>query len=207
MFADREEAGKRLAEQLLEHRGKDALVLALPRGGVVLGAVIARALSLPLDIIAVRKIGHPSAPEFALGAVDEEGTRILNEEEAALVDPDWLASETEQQMKEAKRRSRVYRSGKAHANMSGKTAIIVDDGVATGLTMRLAVKVAKAHMPKRVIVATPVSSSEAAEEILKDADELIVLEPPEEFLGAVGAHYIRFDQIEDAEVIRLMKQQ
>ena len=207
MFADREEAGRRLAETLSEYRGKDALVLALPRGGVVLGAVIARALSLPLDIIAVRKIGHPSAPEFALGAVDEEGTRILNEEEAAMVDPDWLASETARQMKEAKRRSRVYRSGKVHAHMSGKTAIIVDDGVATGLTMRLAVKVAKVHMPKRVIVATPVSSSEAAEEILKDADEFVVLEPPEEFLGAVGAHYIRFDQVEDVEVIRLMKGQ
>ena len=205
MFADREEAGRRLAETLSEYRGKDALVLALPRGGVVLGAVIARVLSLPLDIIAVRKIGHPSAPEFALGAVDEEGTRILNEEEAMMVDPSWLASETAQEMKEAKRRSRVYRSGKAHANMSGKTAIIVDDGVATGLTMRLAVKVAKAQKPKRVIVATPVSSSEAAAEILEEADELVVLEPPEEFLGAVGAHYIRFEQVEDAEVIRLLK--
>ena len=205
MFADREEAGRQLAEQLSQYHGKDALVLALPRGGVVLGAVIARVLSLPLDIIAVRKIGHPSAPEFALGAVDEEGTRILNEEEAALVDLDWLSSETAREMKEAKRRSRVYRSGKAHANMSGKTAIIVDDGVATGLTMRLAVKVAKAQKPKRVIVATPVSSSEAAAEILEEADELVVLEPPEEFLGAVGAHYIRFEQVEDAEVIRLLK--
>ena len=207
MFADREEAGRQLAEQLSQYHGKDALVLALPRGGVVLGAVIARVLSLPLDIIAVRKIGHPSAPEFALGAVDEEGTRILNEEEAMMVDPSWLASETAREMKEAKRRSRVYRSGKAHANMSGKTAIIVDDGVATGLTMRLAVKVAKAQKPKRVIVATPVSSSEAAAEILEEADELVVLEPPEEFLGAVGAHYIRFEQVEDAEVIRLLKQQ
>jgi len=205
MFADREEAGRQLAEQLSQYHGKDALVLALPRGGVVLGAVIARVLSLPLDIIAVRKIGHPSAPEFALGAVDEEGTRILNEEEAMMVDPSWLASETAREMKEAKRRSRVYRSGKAHANMSGKTAIIVDDGVATGLTMRLAVKVAKAQKPKRVIVATPVSSSEAAAEILEEADELVVLEPPEEFLGAVGAHYIRFEQVEDAEVIRLLK--
>src|SRR3989344_3855092 len=175
MFADREEAGRQLAEQLSQYRGKDALVLALPRGGVVLGAVIARVLSLPLDIIAVRKIGHPSAPEFALGAVDEEGTRILNEEEAALVDLDWLSSETAREMKEAKRRSRVYRSGQAHANMSGKTAIIVDDGVATGLTMRLAVKVAKAQKPKRGIVATPVSSSEAAAEILEDAEVIRLL--------------------------------
>ena len=207
MFADREEAGRQLAAKLSNYRGTDAVILALPRGGVVVGEKIAQKLSIPLDIIAVRKIGHPSAPEFALGAVDEHGTRLMNEAEAGSINPAWLAEETVRQIEEAKRRNRVYRGGKKHAHIEGKTAIIVDDGIATGLTMRLAIKALKKQKPERIIVAVPVSSAEAAAEILEEADELVVLEPPEEFLGAVGAHYIRFEQVEDAEVIRLLKRQ
>jgi predicted phosphoribosyltransferase len=206
MLADREEAGRQLAAKLSNYRGTDAVILALPRGGVVVGYEIARELSLPLDIVPVRKLGHPRAPEFALGAVDEHGTQILNETEAMEVDPEWLKQETAREMEEAKRRSSVYRGGKKALPLTGKRAIIVDDGVATGYTMRLAIKAVKAQRPARIIAAAPVSSVEASENISNEADEFITLEPPEEFLGAVGAHYVRFEQVGDAEVIRLLKQ-
>ena len=206
MFDDRNDAGRQLGAKLAEYRGKNAIVLALPRGGVVTGFEVARALSLPLDIIAVRKIGHPSSPEYAVGAVDENGTTILNEAEAAMIDTRWLAEETERQREEAKRRSALYRGGKKPVNFSGKTAIIVDDGIATGLTMRLAVRFARTQHPSRVIVAVPVAPPEAVSDLKAEgADEVIVLEPPEEFLSAVGAHYVHFDQVEDGEVVRLLE--
>jgi predicted phosphoribosyltransferase len=206
MFKDRSDAGRQLAERLAPYRGKDAVVLALPRGGVVMGFQIARTLSLPLDIIAVRKVGAPDNPEYAIGAVDADGTVLLNDVAAAAVDRVWLAGEIGAQKKEAQRRGSVYRAGKKPLGIAGKTVLIVDDGIATGLTMRLAVRAAKAKKAKHIIVAVPVAPPETMR-ALKDegADEVVVLEPPEEFLGAVGAHYVRFEQVEDDEVIRLMK--
>ncbi|MBI2610452.1 phosphoribosyl transferase [Candidatus Kaiserbacteria bacterium] len=206
MFRDRVDAGRQLAKKLMQYGGKSAVVLALPRGGVVLGFEIARALSVPLDIIAVRKIGHPFHPEYAIGAVDESGARILNEAEAATLDEKWLAVETEREMNEAKRRSSVYRGEKRAEPLAKKIAIVVDDGIATGLTMQLAVRVVRALKPSKIVVAVPVAPAEALR-ALKDegADETIVLEPPETFMGAVGAHYMKFDQVEDDEVIRLLK--
>ena len=205
MFKDRSDAGRQLAEKLALYRGKEAVVLALPRGGVVTGFEIARVLSLPLDIVAVRKVGAPDNPEYAIGAVGANGTVILNDAEAATIDKTWLAGEIAAQKKEAQRRSRVYRAGKKSLDITGKTAIIVDDGIATGLTMRIAVRSAKAEKAEKVVVAVPVAPPEAVHALSEEgADEVIVLEPPEEFLGAVGAHYIRFEQVEDDEVIRLM---
>ena len=205
MFKDRSDAGRQLAEKLAPYRGKHAVVLALPRGGVVIGYEIARALSLPLDIIAVRKVGAPDNPEYAIGAVGADGTAILNDAEAAMIDKTWLAGEIVAQKKEARRRGRVYRAGRKPLGIAGKTAIIVDDGIATGLTMRVAVRSAKAEKAEKVVVAVPVAPPESVHALSEEgADEVVVLEPPEEFLGAVGAHYIRFEQIEDDEVIRLM---
>ena len=205
MFKDRSDAGRQLAEKLALYRGKEAVVLALPRGGVVTGFEIARVLSLPLDIVAVRKVGAPDNPEYAIGAVGANGTVILNDAEAATIDKTWLAGEIAAQKKEAQRRSRVYRAGKKSLDITGKTAIIVDDGIATGLTMRIAVRSAKAEKAGKIVVAVPVAPPEAVHALSEEgADEVIVLEPPEEFLGAVGAHYIRFEQVEDDEVIRLM---
>jgi len=206
MFADREAAGKSLAQKLANYRGKDAIVLALPRGGVVTGYEIAKALELPLDIIAVRKIGHPFHPEYAIGAVDEKGMTILNEAEARTVDQKWLKGEIAQQTQEATRRSTVYREGREPASIAGKTAIIVDDGIATGLTIRLAVRVAKAQDAEKIVVAAPVAPVESLRALKEEGtDEIIVLEPSEEFLGAVGARYVHFDQVEDSEVIRLLR--
>lgn len=205
MFRDRAEAGRKLAQKLLRYANANALVLALPRGGVVVGFEIARALNLPLDIVAVRKIGHPNSPEYAIGAVDESGERILNEEEAHGVNSGWLAAETERELKEAKRRSAVYRGGRPQAKVEGKVVILVDDGIATGLTMRLAVRSVKAQKPQKILVAVPVAPADSASRLSEEgADELIVLEPPENFAGAVGAHYVRFDQTSDGEVGRLL---
>src|SRR3989344_2501017 len=118
MFTDRKEAGEQLAKKLESYRGKDAIVLALPRGGVVTGYEIARVLELPLDIIAVRKIGHPGSSEYAIGAVDENGMRIMNEAEASTIDQEWLLEETARQQEEAKRRSSLYREGKAPQSLA-----------------------------------------------------------------------------------------
>lgn len=204
MFKDRNDAGRQLAQKFGAYRGKAVVVLALPRGGVVLGYEIAKALDLPLDIIVARKVGHPGNPEYALCAVNENGMRICAEE-AAAVDQVWLAEETERQKQEAQRRATLYRGDKKPENIAGKTAVIVDDGIATGLSMRLAVRLAKAQGAKRVVVAVPVAPPEAVRTLREEgADEVLVLEPPEEFLGAVGAHYLRFEQVEDNEVIRLM---
>lgn len=206
MFRDRKEAGAQLARKLGSYRRKNAVVLALPRGGVVTGYEIAAALELPLDIIAVRKIGHPLSPEYAIGAVDENGARILNEAEAAAVDQKWLAEETGRQREEAQRRSRLYRAGRSPERLAGKVALIVDDGIATGITMRLAVHAVKAQKPEKIIVATPVAPPEALRALEEaGADEVVVLEPPEEFMGAVGSHYMSFEQVEDGEVIRLLR--
>ncbi|MEK7087870.1 MAG: phosphoribosyltransferase family protein [Patescibacteria group bacterium] len=205
MFANREDAGRQLAERLERYRGEDAVVLALPRGGVVVGYEIARVLHCPLDIIAVRKIGHPNNPEYAICATDEKGTLLCNEEEWKRVDKRWLTEETERERREAARRLKVYRGDKKPTELGGKTAIITDDGIATGLTMRLAVAAVKAQAPKRIVVAVPVAPAEVVRDLSREIDELIVLLPPEEFLGAVGAHYAAFEQVQDAEVIRLLR--
>ena len=205
MFYDRQDAGKRLAQKLQKYRGSDAIVLALPRGGVVLGYEIARELRLPLDTISVRKIGHPSNPEYALCAVDERGMRLCNEEEVALMDHDWLATETRRQIKEAKRRASLYRADREPFMLKNKVAIIVDDGIATGFTVRVAVLVVKKQKPTKVVIAVPVISEDLYRELKEGVDELITLTPPEEFLGAVGSHYAHFDQVQDSEVIRLLE--
>ena len=206
MFRDRNDAGRQLAEKLAKYRGQNAAVLALPRGGVVTGREIAQALGLPLDIAVVRKIGHPLSPEYAIGAVDDSGAIILNDAETESVSQAWLSDEIEREKKEAERRVKAYRGGRKPIPISGKTALIVDDGIATGLSMRLVVRSLRAQNPARIVVAVPVASAEAVRGLRKEADEVITLEPPEEFLGAVGAHYIEFEQVEDAEVIRLLSE-
>ncbi|KKW35547.1 phosphoribosyl transferase [Candidatus Adlerbacteria bacterium RIFCSPHIGHO2_01_FULL_54_23] len=205
MFKDREDAGKRLAERLLKYEGANATVLALPRGGVIVGAEVARALALPLDIVVPRKVGYPGNPEYAVCATDAEGTLVCNERETADIDKGWLKKEIEKEQEEARRRIRLYRVDKDPLDIRNKIAIIVDDGVATGLTMRLAVMAVKKQHPQKIIVAVPVAPFEAVRALREDA-EVIVLEPPEDFLGAVGAHYGYFPQVEDAEVMALQQQ-
>ena len=207
MFKDRNDAGRQLAEKLAQYRGQDAVVLALPRGGVVVGREIAKTLGLPLDIVVTRKIGHPNNPEYAIGAVDSMGAVMLNDAEAVSVNQAWLADEIKREIQEAMRRVKEYRGNRKPIVISGKTALIVDDGIATGLTMRLAVRSVKAQNPARTVVAVPVAPVETINDLRREADEVIVLEPPERFLGAVGAHYIEFEQVGDDTVIRLLHQE
>jgi len=206
MFEDRSDAGRELAKTLEKYRTTDSVVLALPRGGVITGYEVAHKLKLPLDIVTVRKIGHPENPEYAIGAVDEHGMTLWNESEVGTLDPAWLEEEARKQEVEALRRAKLYRGHRNPRAVKDKTVILIDDGIATCLTMRLAVRVVKAQTPKQVIVAVPVAPPESVR-VLKEegASNVIVLEPPEEYMGAVGAHYIQFEQTEDEEVIRLLR--
>lgn len=204
-FKNRAQAGRRLAHELERYRGSDSIVFAIPRGGVVTGFEIARALDLPLEIVVSRKIGHPTSPEYAVCAVDAKGLTLCNEEEINAIDAVWLKKAITEQQKEAQRREVVYQKGRARIQAKGKTIIIVDDGVATGLTIRLAILGLKAEGPARIIVALPVAPVGVAEQLKKEVDELILLSNPEDFLGAVGSHYERFEQVEDDEVIHLLE--
>ena len=204
MFKDRKEAGSLLAHELIQYRSKNAVVLALPRGGVPVAFEIAKKLKLPLDIFPVRKVGHPDNPEYALCAVDQDGNTLCNEEEIANVEPVWLKKEIEEQRQEALRRAGLYRGNKKSLNLSGKIVILVDDGVATGLTLRLAIKSLRKKEPEKIIVAMPISPKETADILKAEVDKLIILDVPEYFAGSVGAYYENFGQVSDDEVISLV---
>ena len=204
-FANRQEAGRQLAEALDEFRGQAGVVYALPRGGVPLGQEVARRLGMPLDILIPRKIGHPMQPEYAICAVPEHGQRVCNPREEASVDPQWLAEAEADERAEARRRRSLY--GRADApSVAGKLAIIVDDGIATGLTMRAAIRDADAREPSRVVVAIPVVPSSTAATLETEADALVALEITDHYLGAVGAYYDSFPQVSDQEVIAMLEQ-
>ncbi|HEY4512658.1 MAG TPA: phosphoribosyltransferase family protein [Candidatus Paceibacterota bacterium] len=206
MFQDRKDAGQKLAQELLRYRGKDAVVLALPRGGVVLGYEIAKALELPLDIVVTRKIGHPNNPEYAICAVDEKGELFCNEAEAGSVDQNWLKAEVSRQKNEAKRRIKVYRDEEKQKELSGKTVILVDDGIATGLTIHAALQSILKERPKEIVVAVPVAPNDVVADLRGKADDVVTLDNGEHYLGAVGAYYNNFPQVSDGEVIKLLKQ-
>lgn len=203
-FEDRSQAGKMLAGALDGFRGQNAVVYALPRGGVVLGYEVARHLDAPLDLIITRKIGYPGSRECAVCAVSEDGEMICDRLGATRLDPAWLKARADEEMQEANRRRRVYLEGRPPLNAGGKVAIVVDDGVATGLTILLAIMVLKGQHPKKIVVAVPVSSPEAAERIRAEADELVALDVPSDFFS-VSEHYEEFAQLEDEDVIRLIK--
>lgn len=194
-----------LAKQLLPYKGRNTVVLALPRGGVVVAAPVAAALGAPMDIIAVRKIGHPSSPEYARGTINEHGEKLLSAAADHEIDPTWVEEESAKELAEALRRAKLYRGGKGPLPLRGKTVLLVDDGMATGLTMRLAVRTAEKAEPAHVIVAVPVASQEAAADIRNMGIKLVLLSPPKEFASAVGAHYVQFNQVSDEEVINLMQ--
>jgi putative phosphoribosyl transferase len=202
-FKDRSQAGARLAEALIEYRGEDTIVYALPRGGVVLGYEIARRLGAPLDLVITRKIGYPGNEECAVCAVAEDGHMICDRYAASLLDAQWLSAQAERGRQEAMRRRQVYLRGQEPLSAEGKVAIIVDDGAATGLTILLAIMEIRHKNPREVVVAVPVSSPQAAELIRADADRLIALNEPPGFT-AVGEHYEQFPQLGDEEVISLM---
>jgi len=204
MFENRTHAGKLLAEKLRHLSGKDAVVYALPRGGVVVGAEVARKLRVPLDIVVVRKIGHPNNPEYAIGAVAEGDVLIKNIEEWSRLDADQLARIVQNERKEVKRRREIY-TGKKRISPRGKTAIIVDDGLATGFTMRVAVASVRNEKPLQIIAAVPVAPADTARELEREVDKVVALIADEMYLGAVGAYYQDFEQVSNKEVISIIK--
>ncbi len=207
-FRDRREAGRHLAEVLrrADLGGGDAVVLGLPRGGVPVAFEVARALDAPLDVIVVRKLGVPFQPELAMGAIGEGGVLVVNQEvwqSSALeaVDIDIVAS---RERAELDRRARQYRGGRPHLDLEGRCALIVDDGIATGSTMRAACQVARALGAARVVVAAPVASRQAVAALRDVCDEILCVEVPEPFY-AVGEWYRDFSQTSDDEVVELLQ--
>lgn len=203
-FKDRREAGEKLAAALERYRYTDAVVYALPRGGVVVGAEISTRLNLPLDIVIVRKIGHPFHPEYAVGAISEHGESLFNESEVCEFEPEWLKHQVDDQLFEAQRRRRLY--GVRELPAKGKIAILVDDGIATGFTTEVAIREIKSQNPSSVVLAVPVAPLQTVERLRSLVDDLVVLHSPRFYQGAVGAYYEEFDQVTDSEVTRILQQ-
>ncbi len=206
MFHDRTDAGNKLAQALSHYdKAKDVIIISLPRGGVVVGAAVAHALHVPHDIAVVRKIGAPGNPEFAIGAVTPTGQPLLDTENirALGIPRPYLTAMIQQEREIARERLLAYRESKAPLNLIDTTVILVDDGVATGLTLRAVIHDIKQHQPSRIVVALPVAPRETIEEITKEVDEVVCLNTPSPF-GAVGMWYEEFPQVTDKEVIALL---
>lgn len=204
-FKNRHDAGVQLAELLQKYASNDLVVYALPRGGVPLGVEIAQKLQAPFDLIITKKIGHPGNPEYALCAIAEDGDPVCNQQEMDYIDENWLQEEIHRVRAEIKRRREKYFGEKTHSNIAGKTAIIVDDGIATGYTMLAAINEIKNRKPEKIVVAIPVTPADTAKELRKIIDDLISVEIDEFYLGAVGAYYDDFSQVEDEDVVNLIK--
>jgi putative phosphoribosyl transferase len=209
IFADRAEAGRMLAERLAAMRLQHPLVLALPRGGVPVGAEIARRLHAPLDVVFVRKLGAPDQPELAVGAV-ADGTEpeiVLNTELVAMLDldEDYIAEAAKRELGVIEQRRREWAALRPAVEPAGRALIVVDDGVATGMTMQAALRQLKRRQPARLIAVAPVASREAVAMLRREADDVVYLTSPRRF-GSVGSFYRSFLQVTDAEVAALLRE-
>jgi len=207
-FLDRREAGRQLGKELAKTDWRDPVVLALPRGGVPVGFEVAKELHAPLDVLLVRKIGAPGHPEFAIGAVvdGKDPQLVVNEEAALILGPssDYLEAEKKRQLVEIERRRERYLGARAPVPIEGRTAIVVDDGIATGSTVKVALKALRRSDADRVVLAVPVAPRSTIEALRDEADEVVCLSTPEPF-HAVGLHYVDFEQTSDEDVIQLLK--
>lgn len=207
MFRDRVEAGRRLAEHLTHYASRDdVVVLGLPRGGVPVAFEVAVRLDAPLDVIVVRKLGVPYQPELAMGALGEEGVRVLDTRIMAMagISQNELEAVERRERAELHRRAERFRKGRPRVQLDGKVAVIVDDGIATGSTIKAACQVAREFGAARVVVAAPVAPTDATERLAADADEIVIAEQPRGFY-AIGQFYDDFDQTTDEEVISLLE--
>ncbi|MFN2526518.1 MAG: phosphoribosyltransferase [Actinomycetota bacterium] len=206
VFKDRADAGRVLASRLEDYRGDpQAIVLALPRGGVPVGYEVARALDLPLDVFLVRKLGTPGREELAMGAIASGGVRVLNEEVVTVwgIPEDVIEAATKRETAELERRNHLYREGYEEVALEGKSVILVDDGLATGSTMRAAVEAVREHRPNKIVVAVPTAAANTCEELARSVDEVICVMTPEPF-QAVGLWYEDFAQTGDGEIRDLL---
>ena len=207
LFEDRNDAGRRLAKALAEYKDKGCIVLALPRGGVPIAAIVADALAASLDLLLVRKVGAPQSPELAIGAIVDganpvvvRNPRILRITGTPDATFDKIAA---RELVEIERRRGLYLQGRPPADLEGKTVIVIDDGIATGATMQVALKSLRQRGAKELVLAVPVASRSALQMLHADADRIVCLESPEPF-AAVGSFYRDFSQLEDEDVIRLL---
>lgn len=206
-FHDRSDAGRRLAEELRGYAGRDdLLVLALPRGGVPVAVEVASQLAAPLDVLVVRKLGVPSQPELAMGAIASGGVRILREDVITRMNitEDAVARVAAEEQEELERRERAYRGDRPEADLSGRTVVIVDDGLATGSTMSAAVAAVRASDPREIVVAVPVGPRETCDAFRGSVDAVFCFLTPEPF-QSVGAWYAQFPQTSDEEVRSLLE--
>jgi len=207
VFSNRRDAGRQLAQRLAHLKAQRPVVLALPRGGVPVGFEIASALDAPLDLVLVRKIGVPWQPELALGAVTDGGDpevfidrRLVSE---LAIPEDWIAEETARQIHEIERRRRVYGAGYAPLEIAGRPVIVVDDGIATGATMRVALRATRRRNPSLLILAVPVAAEDTLASLQSEVDEIACLQSPAD-LRAIGFFYRDFHQLSDAEVSKFL---
>ena len=206
LFTDRADAGRQLAARLEHLRGEPVVVLGLPRGGVPVALEVARALGALLDVIVVRKLGVPYQPELGMGAVGEDGVRVINREvlRAARVSADELAAVQARELAQVDARAARYRVRRAREPLAGRTAVVVDDGIATGSTARAACQVARAHGAARVVLAVPVAPRGWLARIAGAADELVCVHTPRDFF-AIGQFYADFSQTTDDEVVACLQ--
>ncbi len=207
LFRNREEAGERLAKALEGYRGKDVVVLGIPRGGVVVASQVAKALGARLDVVVTRKIEAPGEPEYALGAVTQEGDVIMDRQAAESLgaSPAYLDDQIRKKREEVKVRMARMRGEAPYPALEGKVVIIVDDGIATGSSVSAAVMSVKKRGPKEIVVAVPVAPRDAIEILKEDGTKVVCLETPGPFL-AIGEFYRDFEQVEDLEVKRILDQ-
>jgi predicted phosphoribosyltransferase len=202
-FRDRKDAGEQLGRALAEKGYSDPVVFGLPRGGVVVAAEVAKALGATLDLVIARKLGHPHNREYAIGAVTDDGQALLNPAETSAIDAEWLERAVAREQEEARRKRDAYLGGAQPADIAGKTAIVVDDGIATGFTIRAAARALRARGPAKLVVAAPVAPPRTIESLRQEADEVVVLSAPEH-LVAIGAYYEDFAPVRDDEVKGLL---
>lgn len=207
MFRNREDAARKLAQQMKKRKLHDPLVLAIPRGGVVTGAVLAQELGAELDVVLSRKLRAPQQPELAIGAICEDGRVYLTPFAREILDPadNYLATERRHQLDEIARRKKLFRGVRPQAPVTGRTVIVTDDGIATGATMIAALQTVQAQKPRELIVAVPVASPDRLEEVGRWCDEVVCLLLPSDF-WAIGQFYQDFAQVEDEEVVDLLRQ-